>query len=416
MEYPSPKDGDLPVSRFSPRHLRSELILIAIFLGVTLGLLFLCKHALASPAPVVRVMVDREPSALRISGFDLEVIEAGTGRRLAQPSRRGTVALSCSLGGAMTLQAGGAKVRASGPVRVSSRGGFIRVGASQYRDELYVYSFNGDCIAVNHVDLEQYVAGVLDSEMNSKWSLQTLMAQAIAARTYAIYQMREASTTRFRGLQPPFDLASTVKDQVYEGAHHETYRAEKVIAATRGQVLTYEGRPIKAFYHSTCGGHTETPDRVWGVHLPYLHSVQCEYCRASPRYNWVYAIPGAELERKLRVLGLLRGNLLSLQVVSRNGLGRAAMVEVRGSGGTMLLAATRLRDVIGTLNVRSTDFNIARNPVGGLHGADFVFMGHGSGHGVGMCQWGAKTMGDMGYSHSQILSHYYPDARIAKIY
>jgi stage II sporulation protein D len=411
-------DGGLPfsrrsVSQTSPARLPSELVLVAIFLSVLLALLLLCTRALAAATPIVRVMVDREPrGVLRIRGFDLTVSELPSGRAVLHESRQAIVDVTCSLGGQLKVEGR----RVGGPVRIASQGGFLRVGSSQYRDDLYVYSFNGSCVVINHVDLEQYIAGVLDSEMSPKWNLQALMAQAIAARTYAIYQMREAGTPRFHGLEPPFDLASSVKDQVYEGAHRETYKSERAIQLTRGQVLTYDGRPIKAFYHSTCGGHTETPERVWGLRLPYFRSVGCDYCRASPRFNWLYSISAAELERKLKSQGLLRGRLLGLKILERNKLGRVTRVQIRGAEATIELAATRLRELVGGLNLRSTDFNIAHNPDGGAHGGDFVFLGHGSGHGVGMCQWGAKTMGDLGYDAREILTHYYPSAQITKMY
>jgi stage II sporulation protein D len=366
----------------------------------------------------VRVLVDREKTGIRIEGFDLVIMEAQTERVLAHESRRAIIEASCSLGGRMQLTTGspGRKhhesVRANGPVRISSLGGFIRVGSAQYRDDLYVYSFNGDCMVVNHVDLEKYVAGLLNSEMSASWPLPTLMAQAVAARTYAIHQMAELSTTHFKGLRPPFDLESTVRDQVYEGAHKERYNAIRAVQETRGMILTYNGKPIKAFYHSTCGGHTEDPARVWGMRLPYLHPVRCEFCSRSPRFNWAYTAPTAELERKLKAEHMLQGSLLSMRVISRNRMNRAEKVEVRGTQGASIVAAIRVRDLLGTLNVRSTDFTVERNPQGG----DFVFVGHGSGHGVGMCQWGAKVMGDRGRPYDEILHYYYPLANLTKLY
>ena len=429
MEYTVPKDGGLPkkqgalvrpaspVSDFSPKRLRSEILLVLIFLTTTLAIIVFCSRASASPVPIVRIMVDREKQSMRVDGFDLLVNEASTNRKLAHESKRAWLQIQCSLGGRMDVKtSGGDRMRASGPLHVTSLGGFIRVGTSQYRDDLYIYSFNGDCIAVNHVDLEKYIAGLLNSEMSAKWSIQALMAQAIAARTYAIYQMKESSTPHYRGLKPPFDLDSSVKDQVYEGANMERYKAIQAVQQTHGMVLTFDGKPIKAFYHSTCGGHTETPDRVWGMRLPYLHSVQCDFCQKSPRFNWVYSIRDSDLERKLRAEGLLRGTLLGLRVVDRNILGRANRVEVLGSEAKLVVAATRIRDIMGTVNLRSTDFTVARNPAGGPNGGNFVFVGHGSGHGVGMCQWGAKTMSERGRKYTEILSYYYPAARITKLY
>jgi stage II sporulation protein D len=302
------------------------------------------------------------------------------------------------------------KKRVNGPLHVTSLGGFIRVGSSQYRDDLYVYSFNSECIVVNHVDLEKYVAGLLNSEMSAAWSLSTLKAQAVAARTYAIYQMRESSSTHYRKLKAPFDLDSSVKDQVYEGAHQERYKALLAVQQTRGQVLTYAGKPIKAFYHSTCGGRTESPEKVWGLRLPYMRSVKCDYCQGSPRYNWSYSLNTQDVERKLQSERLLQGRLISMMVLNRNLVGRADKVEVRGTLGTMIVSAPRIREVIGNLHLRSTDFSVIND------GGKFTFVGHGSGHAVGMCQWGAKTMGERGRSYAEILKYYYPAAQLSKLY
>jgi stage II sporulation protein D len=410
VEYLNPKDGDLPKS-LSPQRLRAEWQLLFVFLSATFGLLLFCTFAKAAPIPIVRVMVEREKQSIRIEGFDLVLDRAETGRNLASENRRSSVTVKCSLGGNMELGlTRGRKLKVNGPLHVSSMGGFIRVGQSQFRDDLYVYSFNGDCIVVNHLDLEKYIAGLLNSEMNAKWSLATLMAQAVAARTYAIYQMKEATTTKFKGLRPPFDLESTVRDQVYEGAHQERYKAIRAVQETRGQILTFEGRPIKSFYHSTCGGHTEAPEKVWGAKYPYIRPVYCGFCNNSPRFNWAYSAESSKLEPRLRADKLLKGELISMRVVDRNSVGRASHVEVRGTGGVVLTSASKIRDVAGTLNVLSTDFTVVRNS------GKFVFVGHGSGHGVGMCQWGAKFMGDKGHSYAEILRHYYPLAQLSKLY
>lgn len=424
VEYLSPKDGGLLFQRdgakkilISPRRLRSELILISLFLALSIMIVLFCTYASASPVPMVRVLVEREKQILRIDGFDLLVTEAETNRKLAHENRRASLQMKCSLGGKMEVNTGHLKFRASGPLHVTSLGGFVRVGQSQFRDDLYVYSFNGDCIVVNHVDLEKYVAGLLNSEMSAHWNMAALMAQAVAARTYAIHQMKDASGAKYRGLRAPFDLDSSVKDQVYEGAHMERFSTMQAVQATRGLVLTYQGKPIKSFYHSTCGGRTETPDRVWGLKLPYMKSVQCPYCSKSPRFNWIYSINAQELGDKIRKLGALRGALVSLRVATRNSLGRAAQVEVVGTGGAKIVAASRIRDILGTLNLRSTDFSVVRNPAGRAPASNnFVFMGHGSGHGVGMCQYGAKAMGDKGRTYAEILAHYYPAAQITKLY
>jgi len=408
VEYLKPKDGQLPFA-----------ILVFCFL-TNLTVLH------ASPVPVVRVMVERENKNILIEGFDLVFREGVQGKSVAHVDRRAAVPLSCDANGKLELRTSlSKKIKITPPLRVQSLGGFIRIHGRQYRDDLYVYGHRGDCVVVNHVDLEKYVAGLLNSEMSVSWNLNALKAQAVAARTYALYQMslgNPADPTR-----SPFDLESTVRDQVYEGAHKERYKALKAVQETRGQILTFKNQPVKAFYHSTCGGETENADRVWGARYPYLRPVKCGYCNNSPRFQWTYEVSQSELEKKLLAKNLLKGSLKGIRVIERNSIGRAAFVEVIGSGGKLKVKGTELRDALGSVHLRSTDFRVTASlrsnsenktirPSMRLGNWVYSFRGSGSGHGVGMCQYGAKGQGDAGKSYAQILRHYYPLTSIKKIY
>ena len=429
MEFSGPWNG--PLSGFTP--------------GAVYILGMICWSAIAHSSPIpptVRVLVERERSSLSIEGFDILVKNAVTNEVVARGPGRSRLPFSCSLNGKIQLTA--AKKTQMGPLRIESQGGFLRVNHRQYRDDLYLYSLNGDCMVVNHLDIEKYVAGLLNSEMSSAWNLETLKAQAVAARTYAIFQMREASDLNANKRAMPFDLDSSVKDQVYEGAHQERYKAIRAVSETQGQVLSFAGRPIKAFYHSTCGGHTETPEKVWGVRLPYLKAVKCGFCERSPRFKWNFTLTLKEVAQKLSARKLISGVLKGIRVANRNSMGRASDVEAleelsqtaglprtlaaatvsdhsrADSVGPMpltqplervrRLTAAQLRDTLGVSLVRSTDFHVAQA------GDWLAFAGHGSGHGVGLCQWGAKTMGEKGYAYKEILKKYYPLAEITKIY
>ena len=375
--------------------------------------------------PTVRVLVDRERSQFEINGYDVVVKDVVNRTTLARANGRAHVHFNCALDGRIWIKgihqesvlAGNRYRQFKGPLLIESLGGFLRIGTHQYRDELYLYSFNGDCMVVNHVDLEKYVAGLLNSEMSSKWNLETLKAQAVAARTYAVFQMREASGVGYPRLHSPFDLDSTVKDQVYEGAHQERYKALQAVFQTAGEILVYNGHPIKAFYHSTCGGQTESPVRVWGFRAPYMKSVPCGFCDRSPRYSWSMAMPLVEVERRLRNIGLWRvGTLEGVRVAERDGAGRAISVDlmnlVKGGRqvGAKRISAIRLRDALGADHLRSTSFDLS------LDDGLVNFKGRGSGHGVGLCQWGAKTMGEKGYAYRTILTKYYPLAQLTKVY
>ncbi len=405
MEFQGPWIGPL-----SLKHSTQLLGVLLVFFGNA-------AQASSVPVPTVRVLVDRERSHAALGGFDLVVTDAVTGKELLRASGPASLDFRCGLDGRLSGEAisgsrapGGVARRPmqplTGPLKITSEGGFLRVDHKRLREEVYLYASAGECMLVNHVDLEKYVAGLLNSEMNAGWNMETLKAQAVAARTYAIYQMRETS----RGSDQAFDLDSSVKDQVYEGAHQERYRALKAVLATRGEILAFNGKPIKAFYHSTCGGRTSSADKVWGYRVPYLIPVACGFCNSSPRYRWEHKTAMSDLGVALKMTGIIKDRLTGVRVGRRSVLGRVETVEVFDGMRPVVVGGARFREIAGFSQLRSTEFTVLRE------GNVLRFRGSGSGHGVGMCQWGSKAMGERGFGYKQILSKYYPLARLSRIY
>jgi stage II sporulation protein D len=407
VEFPGPRIGPLSLKTKKVAQLSGALL---VFAGSI-------TDAAAAPIPTVRVLVDRERSGAELAGFDLVVTDAVTGQELVRAEGRASLDFRCGLDGRLSGEAitgargpaDGAKrplAPMTGPLKITSQGGFLRVDDKRLREEVYLYSKAGECMIVNHVDLEKYVAGLLNSEMNASWNMETLKAQAVAARTYAIYQMRETT----RGFDQAFDLDSSVKDQVYEGAHQERYRALRAVEQTRGEILAFNGKPIKAFYHSTCGGRTASADKVWGFRSPYLIPVACGFCNVSPRYRWEHKTQMSDLEVALKMKGIIQGKLAGVRVGKRTTLGRVETVEVFDGLRMVTVGGARFREIAGFSQLRSTDFTVMRE------GGVLRFRGTGSGHGVGMCQWGSKAMGEKGFAYKQILSKYYPLAKLNRIY
>ena len=401
MEFQFPMDGDFPLLKWVFLFISSYLIPIQISMASVVP-------------PIVRVLVDRERRHLKIEGFDVVLRKNGpiSNQELAHYDSKTHLPIECRPGGMVKYYPAESKkpVLISGPIQVASLGGFLKIGSSRYRDDLFVYSFNGDCLVVNHIDLEKYVAGVLNSEMSSRWPLPALMAQAVAARTYALYQMQHGGSSRLKSLNAPFDVESNVNDQMYEGANQEHFNTIQAVDATKGLVLSYNSEPIKSFYHSTCGGKTESADRVWGKGYPYMQSVECGFCSRSPRFNWIFDPPVRVISDLLKRVKVLKGDLRSLSVTKINSIGRADIIAINGTLGKSQIKATKLRDLLGTKHIMSTSFSIANS------NGKVVFIGHGSGHGVGMCQFGAKSMAERGRDFRDILDHYYPRAQITRMY
>jgi SpoIID/LytB domain protein len=402
----------------------------------------------------IRVRVAEGLEQVLVRGMDLRIYQSSTVGRTHNPAlageklalatdRRTEWELRCDAGRVRALARDGRRLDLAEPATFESPTGFLQLQDRPFREAIHVYSSaraNGDgtCDVINELDVEKYLEGLVNREFNSSWSREAIAAQVIAARTYAYYQIRQADLSGAR-----FDLDGSVKDQVYDGSDREDYRASREVQRTRGIILTpdREGddpRPLKAFYHSTCGGHTALPQRVWGARIAgFKHSVSCPYCASSPRLNWEIdltprdlseaILKGARTDRDAArwpagVREAVRGGaLLDLRtrgVSPEDGRVREVVTSWSAGAGRgaveLVLPATRLRDWVGSTLLRSTAFEATPHRVGLER--RWRFAGRGYGHGVGMCQWGAKVMAEQGQDYSAILSHYYPDAYIRKLW
>ncbi|MYC28239.1 MAG: SpoIID/LytB domain-containing protein [Nitrospira sp. SB0662_bin_26] len=254
-------------------------------------------------------------------------------------------------------------------------------------------------LIVNVVDLEDYVAGVVSSEVNPEWHEELLRTQAVAARTYVLYKQLENAAQ-------PFDVYASVQDQVYTGRQKVNRAVLDAVDRTRGQVLTYGGRPIFAVYSSTTAGPTEDAMNVWAKDLPYLKGVACPFDQKSPWYEWRATIPFDTVEARLKEEGYPIGWLATLTPYGMTTAGRVKGIRILHSRGELVITGQEFRRILGYANVRSTRFSIERID------RHVVFAGKGAGHGVGLCQWGAKEMAELGYPYQSILRYYYPGTEI----
>lgn len=289
---------------------------------------------------------------------------------------------------------------------IQSKAEIFRIGARKFRGTLRAVQNGGRILIVNDVPIETYLVGLINSEISSSWPAETIKAQAVAARTYALNQVE-----RVRKARPdsPYDIESTMMDQVYDGAHREEAHVYKIIEATRGQVLEKNGVLIPAFYHSCCGGLTEHAHNVWND-AEGPPPVEDRYCERSPKRLWSYAISRAEFRRLLVAGNVPTGSISSITTIPLFDSPRVDTVVIETSSGTQNVRATELRKILGYANLKSTWFEV------NLAGKDVVFNGRGYGHGVGMCQWGAKGMAEEGHPYVDILKFYYPDAELVTIY
>jgi stage II sporulation protein D len=211
----------------------------------------------------------------------------------------------------------------------------------RYRGSIQVDVTNGKLRAINVVGLEQYLYGVVPSEMPFSWHSEALKAQAVVARSYAL-------AVRKTG---PFDLYPDTRSQVYLGLDHERPATSAAVDATAGKVVLYDGQVAKTYFFSSSGGRTASSQDVWGTAVPYLVSVPDPYDSISPYHDWgPFAFTGAKLGRVLRA----PGRLIDIQP-ELNSSGRVSSLTVVGTNGSVAVAAGNLRRRLG---LRSTWFSV----------------------------------------------------------
>jgi stage II sporulation protein D len=248
---------------------------------------------------------------------------------------------------------------------------------------------------INHIELEEYLLSVVPSEMPSKWPLEALKAQAIAARSYAVANIGKHGSEGY-------DVKATVDDQAYAGVSAEHPETNQAVHETRGQVLMHEGKPVSAFFHSSSGGFTELSENVWSKPLPYLRAV-ADYDDESPHFEWTRNCAVSAAEQALAKAGRDVGQLLSITPVARGASPRVRLLMATGTNRTVFLTGEEARRFFG---LPSTQFNVGYAP------DSYVFAGRGNGHGLGMSQWGAKKLAEAGWTAPDILSYYYKDVTV----
>lgn len=272
-------------------------------------------------------------------------------------------------------------------------------------------------LAVAQINLEEYLAGVLAGEVPfDKWHTEALKAQAIASRSFAYYQVKKNAAELY-------DVESTVMSQVFRAGYRTNPTLANVVNSTRGMVLTNGGTAFSAYFHSTCGDHTDPsslifPDRP--AARPFA-PVTCGFCQQSPSHRWTYSIDKRVLEQKLASSFTGAQHLASVTFLDTNGAAigpeatnfrRVALVQIKRTDNTSFqIVANQFRLAVGAKDLKSMLFAQAVD-----RGSTIELSGAGFGHGVGLCQWGSEGMAAAGYSHLQILGKYYAGASLTRIY
>ncbi len=285
-------------------------------------------------------------------------------------------------------------------VLTAEKGGQLRVNGCWYRGVLRLSATDKDRLkAVNLVDMEEYLYGVVPREMPPNWPEEALKAQAIVSRTFARYQM-DANAAR------EHDISATTASQVYGGITAETERTRRAVDATRGRILTFNGRPALTYFHANSGGMTEDARNVWRVAIPYLQSVSDDYSTRAPGAAWTSFLSFDQIRDAMSRNGLKVGQISNIETAALSPSGRAVRLKITHSTGTTVVGGNEFRTMTDPALIRSTLFKVERNVQG------IRFEGRGSGHGVGLSQWGARIMAEGGSPFREILLHYYRELEL----
>lgn len=272
--------------------------------------------------------------------------------------------------------------------------GYVWIGDRWYRGRTQLRTNGSGVMAINHVDLEDYLYSVVGAEAIPSWPIEALKAQAVAARTYALKQRSDNASKLY-------DLDTSTATQVYKGLNSEYSTTHEAVNATESQVMTYNGKVILAVFHASSGGHTENVEDVWSSPLPYLRGV-VDYDQSAPVYQWDKSISAARLGQLVGGVGTVR----QLIPQRKTPQGRVITMRVVGDRGSKNISGDQLRRI---LELRSTLISAT------VQNGNVSIYGKGFGHGVGLSQWGANGMAAQGLNYQQILNHYYNNATIARI-
>jgi len=371
----------------------------------------------------------------------------------------------------------------SGPIKIIPVGNtkiMVVFNGQKYRYrgniEIDIDKEYGKLNVINIISIEEYLYGVLKKEISPRWPKETLKAQAIAARTFAIFNMNKY-------IDKGYNICATTNSQAYGGVNHEDPLTNKAVDETRGVIMVYEGKPINAVYHSDSGGYTEDSENVWGSFLPYLRSVESKFEEkvSPPHHTWSYSINEKDLTEKLQKQGYKINLVVFIEPIKKSETGRINELVFTADNNTVINMKTNdFRSLIGADLIRSTLFHIEAIGKKSTITEDtedkkeiedreeqkesieeildqkedwtiqellelmkknkqerekekkevvpkvkitesytpftFLFSGSGNGHGVGMSQWGAHSMAIQGYKYQDILKYYYQGIDIVKKY
>ena len=367
------------------------------------GMLAGALHGLDSQEGIIRIGVLENARSFNLGcEGGLVLVELNSGRTLKLDARTVYMVAASAKG----VSVAGKILKPPLRMTSSDKGKYIRINGKRYRDAFLIKkSSKGGIHVINELGLDGYVFGILPQEVGRTWPLEALKAQAVASRSFALHNLHRHDAEGFH-------LCATVHCQVYGGLDGEKEQTSRAVDQTHNEILLYKGEPANTFFFSNCGGKTEDPRNAWenSSAPPYLRAVRCKYCRQGGHYEWERSVSEDDL-----LQALIKNHypavppIRVIRVASIDSSGRAKLMIVRHAGGEFKIRSGKFRMMLGPDVVRSTFFsNIKRTRDG------FTLQGKGWGHGVGMCQEGARGYALKGAGYRKILQFYYFGTKLKK--
>ncbi|GGJ89579.1 SpoIID/LytB domain-containing protein [Deinococcus aquiradiocola] len=326
------------------------------------------------------------------------VAQSGPATGLTAPPLSGSYSWTVTPGASGGLSLNGQEAGSDTLYLPPVPGSTVEIAGRTYRGGLLLKAAKGGVSAVNVLDLEDYLRGVVPAEMPSGWPLEALKSQAVVARTYAAARINPGSY---------YDLCATDSCQVYGGVAREATGSDAAIAATRAQVVSYAGAAAKTYFSSDSGGFTASSLETWGQDVPYLVA-RPDPASQGPNSRWTFNVPLRQVADIAARYGVRVGALRSVTIVGVSASGRVTGVALNGASGSRTLQGADAGGFVRSLGAKSSRVNFS--------GSDpLVVSGAGSGHGVGLSQYGASGLARQGWNYLQIMGFYYGGASISSI-
>lgn len=374
-------------------------------------MIFLLSTSALAQSPSINVLIARSLNNVYVSGTDLK---SKVFLSKSAKSYRGRKSLNfkCKPEGKNTLPLKPFKLAS-----ISSLTGLLNWKEDKYRGNLHIISSQSrkGCDLINEMPLEDYLATLLPKEMSADWPLEALKAQAVAARSYAYHKIKTKQVSKDKGFNAFYDIENSEKHQVNGNFFDATYSTFRATQETSGEVLTlHDGMSLPIFFHSKCGGRTLRPDQVWSNPVKGYKSVTCPFCHKHGTKDWKIEMVKPKLSTYLK--DALEKYENKTMMTSKKGI--KILSDKRSHSALRFyskddlyhLKKSRLRATLGRRALPSNNYFVKEK------GQKVVITGSGFGHGVGLCQFGAKELALRGFDYKQILNHYFPNFKLTKLY